>query len=177
MAFTLLLTLELFQYALNPLLMLQQHRHHNRLKRPRPREHDAGLHMPLGAVKEPIEECLVGFWQSPSEGRPPAKAGQHILYLFGELCRLANRLPAHLMATATRVWEHEAFLWERLNGRFLSFIQMLRNESASFPTGIREVLAMCAPATFLLKQLTKRRHGFAHSLNLRYSTAISVLLI
>jgi hypothetical protein len=36
---------------------------------------------------------------------------------------------------------------------------------------------MCAPATFLLNQLTKRRSGFAHSLNLRYSTAISVLLI
>ena len=31
------------------------------------------------------------------------KAGQHILYLFGELCRLANCLPAHLMATATRI--------------------------------------------------------------------------
>jgi hypothetical protein len=112
------------------LLLLQQHRHHNRLKRPRAREHDAGLHVPLGAVKEPIEECLIGFWQSPSEGRPPAKAGQHILYLLGELCRLANRLPAHLMATATRVWEHDAFLWERLNGRFLPFIQTLRNESA-----------------------------------------------
>jgi len=31
------------------------------------------------------------------------KHGQHILYLCGELCRLANGLPAHLMATATRV--------------------------------------------------------------------------
>ena len=30
------------------------------------------------------------------------KAGQHLLYLCGELCRLANDLPAHLMATATR---------------------------------------------------------------------------
>jgi hypothetical protein len=33
----------------------------------------------------------------------PYKAGQKIIYLFGELCRLANDLPAHLMATATRV--------------------------------------------------------------------------
>jgi hypothetical protein len=31
------------------------------------------------------------------------KAGQHILYLCGELRRLVNGLPAHLMATATRV--------------------------------------------------------------------------
>jgi hypothetical protein len=31
------------------------------------------------------------------------KAGQHILYLCGELCRLASCLPAQLMATATWV--------------------------------------------------------------------------
>ena len=37
------------------------------------------------------------------QGPSGRKAGQHLLYLFGELCRLANYLPAHLMATATRV--------------------------------------------------------------------------
>jgi hypothetical protein len=31
------------------------------------------------------------------------KTGQHLLYLFGGLCRLANDLPAHLRATAMRV--------------------------------------------------------------------------
>ena len=35
------------------------------------------------------------------------------------------------------------FLWERLNGRFLSCIQPLRNEFAECPTGVKEVLPMC----------------------------------
>jgi hypothetical protein len=37
------------------------------------------------------------WWESVSKH----KHGQQILYLFGELSRLANDLPAHLLATAT----------------------------------------------------------------------------
>jgi uncharacterized protein YjbJ (UPF0337 family) len=47
-----------------------------------------GLAVTLGSRLERCDRC---------------KVGQHILYLFGELCRFANGLPAHLMVTATRV--------------------------------------------------------------------------
>jgi hypothetical protein len=45
--------------VLDPLLMLQQYRHHNRLKRPGARDHDARLDVPLGAIKEPVKNCRV----------------------------------------------------------------------------------------------------------------------
>jgi hypothetical protein len=47
----------------------------------------------------PLQILIVD--DNPEDGWP-YKAGQHILYLFGKLSRLANDLPAQLMATATR---------------------------------------------------------------------------
>ena len=64
--------LKLSHEVLDPLLMLQQYRHHNGLKRPRARDHDARLDVQLGAIKESIEEGLIGFRESPFERRPSA---------------------------------------------------------------------------------------------------------
>src|SRR5918996_4341387 len=50
MAFTSRLAVQLFQYPLNPLLLLQQHCHHDGLKRPGARHHDPGLHVELGTI-------------------------------------------------------------------------------------------------------------------------------
>ena len=52
--------LDPFHDLCNPLLMLQQYRHHNRLKRPWTSDHDPSLDVQLGAVKEPIGDRLKG---------------------------------------------------------------------------------------------------------------------
>src|SRR5262245_16933238 len=52
--------------------MLQQYRHHNGLKRPKARYYDARLDVQLGAIKESIEDGLIGFRESPFERRPSA---------------------------------------------------------------------------------------------------------
>jgi hypothetical protein len=53
--------LQLSHEVRDPLLMLQQHRHHNRLKRPWASDHDPSLNMQLGAVEETIEDRLISF--------------------------------------------------------------------------------------------------------------------
>jgi hypothetical protein len=57
-------TLEIIQQALESFhlcLLLQEDGHDNGLKRPWASDHDPGLNMQLGAVKEPIEDGLIGF--------------------------------------------------------------------------------------------------------------------
>jgi hypothetical protein len=65
-------TLEFIQQALESFqlfLLLQDNRHNNALKRPWASDHDPSLDMQLGAVKEPIEDGLIGFRKSPFERR------------------------------------------------------------------------------------------------------------
>jgi hypothetical protein len=69
----------------------------------------------------------------------PNKHGQDILYLFGELSRLANCLPTQLTAMNTRDTGHEVYLWIRLTGGFLSLFKQLTDESTSFPTDVNKV--------------------------------------
>ena len=52
--------LDPFHDLCNPLVMLQQYRHHNRLERPWTSDHDPSLDVQLGAVKEPIGDRLKG---------------------------------------------------------------------------------------------------------------------
>jgi hypothetical protein len=59
-------SLKLIQQILEPFhlfLLLQDNSHHDGLKCPRPRDHHTGLDMQFGAIKEPIEEGLIGFGQ------------------------------------------------------------------------------------------------------------------
>jgi hypothetical protein len=42
-------------------LLFQEYRHDNCLKRPWPRDHHPRLDMQLRAIKEPVEERLIGF--------------------------------------------------------------------------------------------------------------------
>jgi hypothetical protein len=71
-------------------------------------------------------------WVSRGESRLPTgetlkvfkqghrlKHGHDLLYLFGELSRLANRLRTQLTATATRDSEHEVFYWVHPSGEIL----------------------------------------------------------
>jgi hypothetical protein len=58
--------------VLDPLLMLQQYRHHHRLTRPGARDHDARLDMGLGAIKEPVKNCLILFRKRSLERCPSA---------------------------------------------------------------------------------------------------------
>jgi hypothetical protein len=69
----LLVTLEFIQQGLESFqlfLLLQDNRHNNALKRPWASDHDPSLDVQLGAVKEPIEDGLIGFRESPFERRP-----------------------------------------------------------------------------------------------------------
>jgi hypothetical protein len=71
-AYTCLLTAQPLPEPLKPLLLLQQHRHDDGLKRSRARHHDAGLDRELGAVKEPLEDGLIGLWQGSCDRGPSA---------------------------------------------------------------------------------------------------------
>jgi hypothetical protein len=62
--------LKLSHEVLDPLLMLQQYRHHHRLKRPGARDHDARLDVPLGAIKEPVKNGLILFRKCSLERCP-----------------------------------------------------------------------------------------------------------
>ena len=55
----------------------------------------------------------------------PFKHGPDLLYLLGELSRLANRLRTQLTATNTRVGGHEVCLLVRLIVGFPPSIQMV----------------------------------------------------
>jgi hypothetical protein len=57
---------------LDPLLMLQQYRHHHRLTRPGARDHDARLDMGLGAINEPVKNGLILFRKCSRERCPSA---------------------------------------------------------------------------------------------------------
>ena len=61
--------LELTYTLGDPLLMLQQHRHHDRLKRLRSGEIHAGLHVQLRTVKQVVIDGLGGFCQHMPEPR------------------------------------------------------------------------------------------------------------
>jgi hypothetical protein len=57
---------------LHHLVLLQQNRHHDDVKRPRPGEIDTSLYMELGTIKEAVESGLIGFGESMSKWCPPA---------------------------------------------------------------------------------------------------------
>jgi hypothetical protein len=83
-------TLELIQQALESFhlfLLLQQYRHHNGLKRPWARHHNAGLDVQLRAIKEPIKDGLIGFGESPFERRPFAT------FILNKLAKWRKGLP------------------------------------------------------------------------------------
>jgi hypothetical protein len=64
--------LKLSHEVLDPLLMLQQYRHHNGLKRQWASDHDPSLNMQLGAIKEPVENGLIFFRKCSLERCPSA---------------------------------------------------------------------------------------------------------
>ena len=69
------MTLQIIQQALESFhlfLLLQDNSHDNGLKRPWACDHHPGLNMELGAIKEPIEEGLIGFRERFFERRPAA---------------------------------------------------------------------------------------------------------
>ena len=63
----------------------------------------------------------------------PLKHGQDLLYLLGELSRLANRLRTQLTAINTRVGGHEFCLWVCLIVVFLYFIQIVSERVGLIP--------------------------------------------
>jgi hypothetical protein len=67
--------LELVCELFDQLLLLQQYRDDDRLKRPRARLTNTGLHMELGAVEETVKDRLIPFWEGSLEGSPPATLG------------------------------------------------------------------------------------------------------
>ena len=64
--------LKLSHEVLDPLLMLQQYRHHNGLKGPWASDHDPSLDVQLGAIKEPTEDRLISFGKCFFERHPAA---------------------------------------------------------------------------------------------------------
>jgi hypothetical protein len=87
-------TLEFIQQALESFhlfLLLQQYRHHNGLKRPWPSDHDPSLNVQLRAIKEPIEERLIGF------GKCPLKWGPATAFLLNQLAERRERLTPGLI--------------------------------------------------------------------------------
>jgi hypothetical protein len=70
----------------NAFLMLQQHRHHHGLKRPRTCDHHTGLNMHLRAIKKPIEDWLISF------GKCPLKWSPATAFLFDEGAERRERL-------------------------------------------------------------------------------------
>jgi hypothetical protein len=53
-------------------LLLQEDRHHDRLKWPWPRGHHAGLHLELGVIEESVKDGLIPFRKGPFERGPAA---------------------------------------------------------------------------------------------------------
>jgi hypothetical protein len=82
-------TFEFIQQVLEPFhlfMLLQDGGHHNGLKRPWASDHDPSLDMEFGAIKEPIEEGLIGFGKCFFE-RYPAAA-----FLFNKGAKRRERL-------------------------------------------------------------------------------------
>ena len=64
---------------------------------------------------------------------PHPKHGHDILDASGELCRLANRLPAQLTTTNMYDRGYEVYPWVRLVAGFLPFIQMVNERVGLIP--------------------------------------------
>jgi hypothetical protein len=71
-------------------VVFQQDGHHNGLKRSGARDHHAGLHLELGAVKEAVNDRLIVFREHPLERCPPAAFGFEDA-LTGTSTRMASR--------------------------------------------------------------------------------------
>jgi hypothetical protein len=75
--------------------MFQQHGHNDRLKRPRAREVHAGLGLELGAVKEPVEDALIGFAERWVRSVKDEALSRMILCGEGSLRRVLNEYVEH----------------------------------------------------------------------------------
>jgi hypothetical protein len=71
-------------------VLLQDNGHNDSLKWPGPGDHHPGLDVKLGAIKQPIKEGLIGFWQRFFERYPSAS------FILNELTKRRERL-AHGM--------------------------------------------------------------------------------
>jgi len=74
--------LELFQL----LLLLEENGHDHGLKRPWTSDHDSCLDMQLRAMKEPVEDRLIGF------GKCPLKWSPATAFVLNELAERRERL-------------------------------------------------------------------------------------